>query len=447
MNLEDINVKRDSEMKQPLTSAAAPQKRSTVQLITIALVAALAFIAFVLGCYATNKVNSLDGKVNASPASTASVLLVTSPMEAKSKGLTTIGNLYRGSGYWAANPTSMAHARSDHGAISYQGNIYLFGGQALLNITEGAQVISNFTRYNMYLGTVDEMPGMPEPRYRFGYALVADQLYIFGGLTALEENGGALATSTLVFSFSSLQWLPLGNNYLPLLFPRPDLWGGSVNGKIYAVGGYNSSSAEYNPVNNVEMLDVANGAKKWVSVAGTNIPRGDLRVIASNGILYALGGITLLGNGNCPDWFSCHPWTASVEAYDMVSNSWKNKTSMNWARGDFATVTLSNGHILAMGGENNYMTKDISQTAFHLVAQPWVEEYNPLLDIWVPKAAMFEPRFRFDAATDDGNFVYAFGGAPTCDDNTPGRSCYKTTLSSIIGFFDNLYPDLWAAKV
>ena len=30
----------------------------------------------------------------------------------------------------------------------------------------------------------------------------------------------------------------------------------------------------------------------------------------------------------------------------------------------------------------------------HQVAQPWVEEYIPELDTWVPKAVLSEPRFR-----------------------------------------------------
>ena len=65
---------------------------------------------------------------------------------------------------------------------------------------------------------------------------------------------------------------------------------------------------------------------------------------------------------------------------------------MNWARGDFATAVLANGHILAVGGENSY--KDPSTVALHGVAQPWVEEYHPTLDVWVPKAVLSEPRFR-----------------------------------------------------
>ena len=45
----------------------------------------------------------------------------------------------------------------------------------------------------------------------------------------------------------------------------------------------------------------------------TRSPLGSLQVAVSNGTMYALGGITTIGNGNCTDYFSCHPWTATIE--------------------------------------------------------------------------------------------------------------------------------------
>ena len=51
-----------------------------------------------------------------------------------------------------------------------------------------------------------------------------------------------------------------------------------------------------------------------VYTASWTHPRlGSLQVAVSNGTMYALGGITTIGNGNCTDYFSCHPWTATIE--------------------------------------------------------------------------------------------------------------------------------------
>ena len=48
-------------------------------------------------------------------------------------------------------------------------------------------------------------------------------------------------------------------------------------------------------------------------------------------------------------------------------------------------------------------------------------------------------------ATDNGQFVYAFGGARSCIDDDSSAACNRKVLSSIVGYFDNSYPDVWAA--
>ena len=62
------------------------------------------------------------------------------------------------------------------------------------------------TRYNMYLDTVAEVAPMPQPRYRFGYAVVGDKLYIFGGFSEIEdlEETAEQPTSTMVYSFTTV---------------------------------------------------------------------------------------------------------------------------------------------------------------------------------------------------------------------------------------------------
>ena len=48
-------------------------------------------------------------------------------------------------------------------------------------------------------------------------------------------------------------------------------------------------------------------------------------------------------------------------------------------------------------------------------------------------------------ASDNGQFMYAFGGAPSCDDSQANITCNKQVLSTIFGYYDNVYPDVWAA--
>ena len=61
-------------------------------------------------------------------------------LQATSRGYKVLGNLFRGSGYWSARATPMLHPRSDHGAVSYQGNIYVFGGCTCVFCVKGCHL-------------------------------------------------------------------------------------------------------------------------------------------------------------------------------------------------------------------------------------------------------------------------------------------------------------------
>ena len=67
-------------------------------------------------------------------------------------------------------------------------------------------MLNNMTMYNLYLDTVAEVAPMPEPRYRFGYGVVGDKLYVFGGFSAIEDfaETAPLPSRTMIFSFTTV---------------------------------------------------------------------------------------------------------------------------------------------------------------------------------------------------------------------------------------------------
>lgn len=428
-------------------------RKSTPVLLVVT--AAIAVAALIMAAWATWKAQDIAKLLNAQASTAASistVALVSNPRQAIANGKTVLGSLYRGSGYWddciGLHSQFNFKARSDHAAVSYQGNIYLIGGNWLNpdNVSEFI-VRDSFTEYNMNLNTASELEPMPEPRYRFGCAVLGDKLYVFGGFNEIETNTTLQAATTLIYSFTTKKWDDPKLQGTPKMnFPRADIWGAAVDGKVYALGGYNITD-NYNAVAYGEALDTT--TMKWSPIANMMVARGDLSVNVANGRLYAMGGVTNIGDGSCPGWHSCHPWVASVEVYDPKSNTWTLKASMNWARGDFATGVLSNGNIIAAGGEAGY-TNNYNTSRKNQVPQRWVEEYVTELDYWVLKAAMSTPRYRFDLATPDGNFLYAFGGASNCDEDSTDTDQGVCTnqlavLNTISGFFDNGYPNIWVA--
>ena len=124
------------------------------------------------------------------------------------------------------------------------------------------------------------------------------------------------------------------------------------NGKIYAIGGYNGSSAvstveEYNPTTNT-----------WVTRASMPTSRYLVGVAAANnGKIYAIGGNS---NGN---------FLSTVEEYNPATNTWATRASMPTGRWGSGVVTASNGKIYVIGGDNGTNSQGIFTST--------VEEYDP----------------------------------------------------------------------
>ena len=115
---------------------------------------------------------------------------------------------------------------------------------------------------------------------------------------------------------------------------------------------------------------------------------------------------------------TAHPryWSTVYEG-DATANpiTWTVKKPMPTARGDMAAVTLSDGSILVIGGEQIY-PGDVTKTK---IAMHEVERYFPTVNAWVSKAPMPLGRFRFAAAADYNDHVHVLGGHQSCHTGRP----------------------------
>jgi N-acetylneuraminic acid mutarotase len=148
-----------------------------------------------------------------------------------------------------------------------------------------------------------------------------------------------------------------------------------VNGKIYALGGYNGTplhtNEEYDPVTNT-----------WQSRADMPTARFYLAAVAVNGKIYALGG----ANGTN---------LQTNEEYDPVTNTWRTRADMPTTRFSFAAAAV-NGKIYVLGGDH-YGFLNIN------------EEYDPVTNTWRTRADMPTARYGLAAAAVNGK-IYALGG-------------------------------------
>ena len=151
-----------------------------------------------------------------------------------------------------------------------------------------------------------------------------------------------------------------------------------IDGKIYAIGGYNCSSA----LNSVEEYDPTTDT--WITKESMLTARDSFQVAVVGGKIYAIGG----HNGKNA--------LNSVEEYDPATNTWTTKASMTYAR-SYPHVAQLNGKIYVIGGlnSNNILNS--------------VEEYDPATNTWTTKASMLIARYHHQVAV-VGDKIYAIGG-------------------------------------
>jgi N-acetylneuraminic acid mutarotase len=153
-----------------------------------------------------------------------------------------------------------------------------------------------------------------------------------------------------------------------------------LNGRIYAVGGQTDCRAATASVEAYDPL-----SDTWTVQPPLPSERSGHVVAAVNGKLYAIGGHTSDGV----------PLNFNTE-FDPEKKTWTEMTPMPTPR-YAATVTVVNGLIYVMGGGAQSGTQAI------------VEAYDPATDMWTQKRPMLKPRMSF-AAAEVNETIYAFGG-------------------------------------
>ena len=164
-------------------------------------------------------------------------------------------------------------------------------------------------------------------------------IWLLAGLMLI----GLLSLSSISFAKEG-KWIKKTD--MPI--PRNGLSTAVVNGKIYAIGGWDGANIlatveEYNPKTST-----------WIKKADMPAERYGLATSVVKGKIYAIGGAieaTVL---------------SIVAEYNPATNTWTKKASMPTAR-NILSASAVNGKIYAIGGESNVRFSAISA----------VEEYTP----------------------------------------------------------------------
>jgi N-acetylneuraminic acid mutarotase len=166
-----------------------------------------------------------------------------------------------------------------------------------------------------------------------------------------------------------------------------------VDGKIYAIGGYNGS---YLAVN--EMYDPA--ADTWITKEPMPTPRHSFGIAVYQNKIYLFGGKTRSSDSESSGI------TGGTEVYDPSTDTWETKTSMPTPRSSLCASAINN-KIYLIGGAvyTNQNPPFYNSTNIN-------EMYNPETDTWTTKTGMPGVLHDYVSAVVE-NKIYLFGGVLT----------------------------------
>ncbi|GFH25663.1 uncharacterized protein HaLaN_23662, partial [Haematococcus lacustris] len=330
----------------------------------------------------------------------------------------------------APHPHPWLPCRSDHGAVASGSSVFVFGGLSNDN-AQNSRVLDSLVRYDVSYNLTTELRPMPQPRTRFGWALLDNKIYVFGGY--LDANATIVDARTFMYDIATNEWSIKAN----LTKVRTDVCAGAIGGKVYVAGGYEGYA------NSADIEVYSPATDSWsLAPARMSSARGDCVAVVAANQLYIMGGteqISPPGVDCSATWWLCYNYSARVDVFNPATMAVTRAPDMLYARGDFGAAVMDGNRIMVAGGEHNAMGDGISR----LLAMPWMEEYSLADQYWTPKAPLPQPRFRFAMVQAGSNgAVYTYGGAPSCPspDQVNDASCWRNGLRDVLAFSDVSYP-------
>jgi N-acetylneuraminic acid mutarotase len=183
------------------------------------------------------------------------------------------------------------------------------------------------------------------------------------------------------------------------------------DGKIYVMGGYNSTAG----LGNLNMTEVYNpSTNTWTTKAPMmEAVRSAAVAKDSDGLIYVISGYNSSGD-----------WTPTVQAYNITANSWTKKADIEYAVLFTNAATGNNGKIYVVGGTESGVG-DTNR----------LQIYDPETDTWEQGTTLPSPRTQLGVVKDANGFIYALGGQtfpPTTDalDTNEAYDPYSETWST-----------------
>jgi N-acetylneuraminic acid mutarotase len=244
----------------------------------------------------------------------------------------------------------------------------------------------------------------PEPDEELYGVSVNGKLYVIGGWGDGKARGANYEYDPATDKWTKKQPMPRPAHHAALA---------AVNGKIYVFGGFVAPAATAVPVGAAwepiaEAWEFNPATDSWKPLAPLPGKRGSAIAAEVGGKIYVIGGATTMEGSKEPFFTPFGPARVlgTNQVYDPATNKWESRNAMSVPR-NHAFSGVVNGKIYVIGGRTGH--------GFILSATNTdvVEEYNPVSNTWsVPKERMPTARSGGASGT-DGRRIYAAGGEVT----------------------------------
>ena len=230
------------------------------------------------------------------------------------------------------------------------------------------------------------LDNMKKKRNAHMIATLEKKIYVAGGVS--EKSGNTFES----YDSDTDSWETLTR------MPSAREWGSAcaINGKIYFIGGW----WEEETLDIVEAFDPQ--TNRWTSMTPMPSRRWGHTAVAFEDKIYIIGGVL--------DW-PLNKYYKTVEIYDPESDTWTTRSAPASSgiipRWGFGTCVAS-GKVYFIGGidcQEPPWSKDVN-------AMSTVEVYNLVNNTWEEKTSMPTARWGLSVVNLD-NMIYAMGGAPT----------------------------------
>lgn len=222
-------------------------------------------------------------------------------------------------------------SRGDFGVGQSAQGIVVFGGQS------GPSTYLGTTGVYQPGGSTLSVAGMPSSRGAMGYATIAGRVYSVAGHRD-GESPPDWGRTVDVWSYDPAA--NLWSTETSLSYSRARVAATGADNYLYAIGGHHEDTGHGFSLSRVDRYDIS--ASTWAQMASLQTPREGAVAAMMDGKIYAIGGFNYEINVR-------QDVLNSMEIYDPATNTWASGPSMPTARYAAGVATVGD-RIYVLGG-------------------------------------------------------------------------------------------------